>query len=136
MNKKRFGIVDGGLAPLHPNNDNIDTEYGSGNGGGGGMLERLEKRVDNLERDIAQIRVDLKEIAVRSEFFATKNDLLTLKESILTQIDEKLKQSSDHLDAKLDKLADKRRWVWSGIVIPILAIAATMGTAIMAIWLK
>ncbi|ENH4383430.1 hypothetical protein ABV531_004981 [Serratia marcescens] len=109
---------------------------GGGSGGGSDMLDRLEKRVDNLERDIAQIRVDLKEIAVRSESFAKTSDLLVLKESLLTHFDEKLKQSSDSMDAKLDKLADKRRWVWSGIVLPILAIAATMGTAMMAIWMK
>ncbi|MGQ6557404.1 hypothetical protein ACUND6_04840 [Serratia sp. IR-2025] len=109
---------------------------GGGGGGGSDMLDRLEKRVDNLERDIAQIRVDLKEIAVRSESFAKTSDLLVLKESLLTHFDEKLKQSSDSMDAKLDKLADKRRWVWSGIVLPILAIAATMGTAMMAIWMK
>lgn len=79
MNNQRSNIFEGDFARLHQkNDDNMPTEYGGGDGGGG-MLEKLEKRVGALETDVSQIRVDLAKLTTRSEVFATKSDIESLR---------------------------------------------------------
>lgn len=52
----------------------------TGDGGGGGdMLDRLEKRVEKLEADVSQVQLDLSVLTTRSETFATKSDIESLR---------------------------------------------------------
>ncbi|WNN46240.1 MULTISPECIES: hypothetical protein [Winslowiella] len=53
------------------------NEHGGGSGGGG-MMDRLEKRVERLETDVTQIKLDLTKLTIRSEEFATKSGLAEL----------------------------------------------------------
>ncbi|ANZ86059.1 hypothetical protein NLH84_001044 [Escherichia coli] len=46
-------------------------------GGGGDMLERLEKRVERLESELSAARIDLATLKERTENLATKAELQT-----------------------------------------------------------
>lgn len=64
---------------MQPESDNLVLldfpEKKNGDGGGGGMLERLEKRVEKLESELSATRLDIATLKERTEHFATKAEL-------------------------------------------------------------
>ncbi|HID8215638.1 TPA: hypothetical protein ACXIGW_000110 [Serratia marcescens] len=80
MNHAKDDIPDN-LVPLPLPGDKMSSgtrhEFGGGSGGGG-MLDKLEKRVDAIEKDISQMKIDLTKLTTRSEEFATKSGLAEL----------------------------------------------------------
>lgn len=120
----------------------------------------LEARVAKLESDVSDIKVSLATLAVRSENFATKSDLIGMHTSLksgladtrssltsdisnlqrsVAVIESNYASKSDLLDVQktiLDKLEDKRRWSWSGVVIPLAAIVVAAIMAALAVIFK
>lgn len=88
-----------------------------GDGGGGDMLDRLEKRVEKLENDVSVIKTDL---AVIKSNYATKADIesirtehQTLRADLVTKIAESEKRTTD----KIDSLSSKLTW---SIFVPLM----------------
>ncbi|EAA1522089.1 hypothetical protein ACK1W8_002194 [Salmonella enterica] len=127
-----------------------DTKFHGGDGGGG-MSSDLEKRVERLEGDALIIKDKLTALSMRSEFFATKSDLAELKgelRSDLSQVKGEMKSDLAALETKLTvhmvqainnsqnailqkiddrftDIAEKTRWKWSGIIIPVGSVIVT-----------
>ncbi|HFJ4329218.1 hypothetical protein [Serratia liquefaciens] len=105
----RLSLVAGsGLKP----SDNTSVMHGGG--GGGDMLDKLEKRVERLESNVEQIKLDLSVLKTRSEEFATKSGLAELNarsDSFSTKADiERLRTEHQTLRADLvAKVAESER---------------------------
>ncbi|HCJ7359798.1 TPA: hypothetical protein NVL55_005125 [Citrobacter freundii] len=54
---------------------NFPERKNGDDGGGGDMLERLEKRVERLESELSATRLDIATLKERSEHFSTKAEL-------------------------------------------------------------
>lgn len=105
------------------------TDFGGGNGGGG-MLDKLEKRVDTIEKDTHQIKLDLAVLTTRSENFATKADIesirtehMTLRAEVVKELTASEKRTDVKFDAvnkRLDSISD--RLLWTLMVPAIVAL--------------
>lgn len=135
-----------GVTPIRKGIDSNSSDalssYGGGDGSGGGMLEKLERRVERLEADLTAARIDLTLIRERSENHATKSELSILtersntfaKQSELTKLVERsesfasktelarLVERSENFATKadLEKMANSinSRITWS-VMIPL-----------------
>lgn len=105
----------------------------TGGSDGGGTMDNLEKRVTNLEGDVKVIREDLTTLKVRSENFATKSDVSDIRiEMAELRGDLKSEMAALRGDLNtaiveskqsiLNAIAEKSRWKWGSIVIPLAAV--------------
>lgn len=137
--------------------ENVSPANTGGPGGGGGV-DNIEKRVTTLEEDVKVIRGDLTTLTVRSENFSTKADVSDIRAEIAalsgslrtefaahggairTEIADKngalkaaILESQQailkEIDIKFEKLADKTRWKWSAVFIPLgVGVAGVLAT--------
>lgn len=121
-------------------------------------MDNLDKRVTALEEDVKVIRNDLTTLMVRSENFATKADIsdirtemaesrgsikqemaaqrgeikaemAALRGELKTAILESQQFLLKEMESRFDKLADKTRWKWSAVFIPLgVGIAGVLAT--------
>lgn len=63
----------------------------SDDGGNGGDMDTLIKRVEQLEKDTNQIRVDMATLTTRSETFATKEDMQLIRTDMHKEISAQTK---------------------------------------------
>lgn len=117
---------------------------GSGNDGGDGMNDDLERRVSCLESDVTEIKNNLITLTTRSESFATKSDVLEIREGLRLEMAESrqslksemadLRQSlkvemAEHR-TELQKSFANQTWVLTGIVLSAMAVLVAVVTVI------
>ena len=81
------------------------------NGGDGGDMDNLSKRVEQLEKDTSQIRVDMATLTERSKHFATKEDLA----KGLAEIEGRIEKKIDSINTRI---------IWTLLLPAILAVLA------------
>lgn len=114
---------------------------GSGNDGGDGMNDDLERRVSCLESDVTEIKNNLITLTTRSESFATKSDVLEIREGLRLEMAESrqslksemadLRQSlkvemAEHR-TELQKSFANQTWLLTGIVLSAMVGACGCG---------
>ncbi|MEH3800821.1 hypothetical protein POW66_03545 [Escherichia coli] len=117
---------------------------GSGNDGGDGMNDDLERRVSCLESDVTEIKNNLITLTTRSESFATKFDVLEIREGLRLEMAESrqslksemadLRQSlkvemAEHR-TELQKSFANQTWLLTGIVLSAMAVLVAVVTVI------
>ena len=117
---------------------------GSGNDGGDGMNDDLERRVSCLESDVTEIKNNLVTLTTRSESFATKFDVLEIREGLRLEMAESrqslksemadLRQSlkvemAEHR-TELQKSFANQTWLLTGIVLSAMAVLVAVVTVI------
>ncbi|EOM7884585.1 hypothetical protein ACNCRB_002444 [Escherichia coli] len=117
---------------------------GSGNDGGDGMNDDLERRVSCLESDVTEIKNNLITLTTRSEAFATKSDVLEIREGLRLEMAESrqslksemadLRQSlkvemAEHR-TELQKSFANQTWLLTGIVLSAMAVLVAVVTVI------
>lgn len=117
---------------------------GSGNDGGDGMNDDLERRVSCLESDVTEIKNNLITLTTRSESFATKSDVLEIREGLRLEMAESrqslksemadLRQSlkvemAEHR-TELQKSFANQTWLLTGIVLSAMAVLVAVVTVI------
>ena len=92
---------------------------GSGNDGGYGMNDDLERRVSCLESDVTEIKNNLITLTTRSESFATKSD-----------VRQSLKVEMAEHRTELQKSFANQTWLLTGIVLSAMAVLVAVVTVI------
>ncbi|MED8008462.1 hypothetical protein Q5442_04635 [Escherichia coli] len=126
------------------NNVSNNQVTGSGNDGGDGMNDDLERRVSCLESDVTEIKNNLITLTTRSESFATKFDVLEIREGLRLEMAESrqslksemadLRQSlkvemAEHR-TELQKSFANQTWLLTGIVLSAMAVLVAVVTVI------
>ncbi|WP_423256881.1 hypothetical protein [Escherichia coli] len=84
-----------------------NQETGSGNDGGDGMNDDLERRVSCLESDVTEIKNNLITLTTRSESFATKSDVLEIREGLRLEMAESRQSlKSEMADLRLSLIVE------------------------------
>lgn len=119
----RLSLVSG--SDFKPS-DNTSVMHGGG--GGGDMLDKLEKRVEKLENNVSDIKTDLATLTTRSENFATVSNqekLFERSEGFASKIDlAKLLERSESFATKSDlhkEINSQTKWI-AGTIIAVAAI--------------
>lgn len=125
------------VSEFRRSNSTNDVPWKKDGDGGDGMSDNLEKRVEKLEDGMSTVKLDLVRLTERSEQFVTKADLSELKgelkaemlglKSEISNTKSELKldivnvknEFIEALDKRFDKLEDKARWKWGGVVVPV-----------------
>ncbi|MGU0160017.1 hypothetical protein ACVXHB_03235 [Escherichia coli] len=117
---------------------------GSGNDGGDGMNDDLERRVSCLESDVTEIKNNLITLTTRSESFATKSDVLEIREGLRLEMErsrqslksemadlrQSLKVEMAEHRTELQKSFANQTWFFTGIVLSAMAVLVAVVTVI------
>ncbi|EFZ1721637.1 TPA: hypothetical protein JN352_003201 [Shigella flexneri] len=106
---------------------------GSGNDGGDGMNDDLERRVSCLESDVTEIKNNLITLTTRSESFATKSDVLEIREGLrleMADLRQSLKVEMAEHRTELQKSFANQTWLLTGIVLSAMAVLVAVVTVI------
>lgn len=114
---------------------------GGGGDSGGGMSDKLERRIERLEGDLSLTRNDLATLAERTTNLSTKadvgevkgelkSDINSLKGELTEAMDKRFDKIMDEMNRRFDKVDDNTKWRWSGIIVPVCTTIFTAAVAV------
>lgn len=125
---------------------------GGGGDSGGGMSDKLERRIERLEGDLSLTRNDLATLAERTTNLSTKadvgevkgelksdtahlkeqlkSDINSLKGELTEAMDKRFDKIMDEMNRRFDKVDDNTKWRWSGMIVPVCTTIFTAAVAV------